>query len=187
MDFSALCTGLDASLKKSDDPSLSDTDAARLSRRLRPALMAFFMRRLRDHAEAEDLTQEVLLRISQHATTLDPERPDAYVFRVAVNLLRDRARRASVRTSYLTALTATAPDYESRDPERVLQGRDALATVVAALNSLPDRTRTIFVLFRLENMKQREIALALGLSLRTVEQHVVRAAVHLRQQLRDSE
>lgn len=178
---------MDASLKRSDDPSLNDNDAARLSRRLRPALMAFFMRRLRDHAEAEDLTQEVLLRISQHATTLDPERPDAYVFRVAVNLLRDRARRASVRTSYLTTLTATATDYEARDPERALQGRDALATVVAALNSLPDRTRTIFVLFRLENMKQREIALALGLSLRTVELHVVRAAVHLRQRFRESE
>lgn len=174
-------------LNNSDNLSSNGTDATRLSRRLRPALMAFFMRRLRDHAEAEDLTQEVLLRISQHATTLDPDRPDAYVFRVAVNLLRDRARRASVRTTYLTSLTGCEPEIEGRDPERVLQGRDALAAVVAALNGLPERTRTIFVLFRLENMKQREIAVALGLSLRTVEQHVIRAAVHLRQQLRELE
>jgi RNA polymerase sigma-70 factor (ECF subfamily) len=51
------------------------------------------------------------------------------------------------------------------------------------LRDLPERTRTIFLLFRLENMKQREIADMLGISVRTVEQHVVRASVHLRDRL----
>jgi RNA polymerase sigma-70 factor (ECF subfamily) len=57
--------------------------------------------------------------------------------------------------------------------------------VLEALRALPQRTRTIFVLFRLENMKQREIADMLGLSVRTVEQHVVRASVELRQRFGD--
>lgn len=53
-----------------------------LSRRFRPALMAFFARRLADHAEAEDLTQEVFLRLA----FLPPDRmthADAYVFQMA--------------------------------------------------------------------------------------------------------
>ena len=73
-----------------------------LSVRFRPALMAFFLRRIRNFSEAEDLTQEVLLRVAQKSETLDTGRPDAYVFQIAANLLRDRARRTNVRDAYLS-------------------------------------------------------------------------------------
>jgi len=43
---------------------------------------------------------------------------------------------------------------EDRGPERVLQGCESLAEVLASLETLGDRTRDIFILFRLENMKQ---------------------------------
>jgi RNA polymerase sigma factor (sigma-70 family) len=155
--------------------------ASAMSQRFRPALMAFFVRRIRNHAEAEDLTQEVLLRVTQRGAAIDASRPDAYVFQIAANLLRDRGRRQQVRTAYQTGLgAADAVWVEERDPDRVLQAKQSLATVLAALRQLPERTRTIFILFRLENMKQREIADMLGISVRTVEQHVVRASVHLR-------
>jgi RNA polymerase sigma factor (sigma-70 family) len=72
---------------------------------------------------------------------------------------------------------------EELDPDRVVQARHTLAVILRALNELPDRTRNIFMLFRLENMKQREIADMLGLSVRTIEQHVIRASVYLRQRL----
>jgi RNA polymerase sigma-70 factor (ECF subfamily) len=151
-----------------------------ISQRFRPALMAFFLRRIRDHSEAEDLTQEVLLRATQRSETIDPTRPDAYIFQIAANLLRDRARRNHVRTAYQAGLSQEADRIEERDPDRVLEAKQSLATVIAALRELPERTRTIFILFRLENMKQREIADMLGVSIRTVEQHVVLASVHLR-------
>ncbi|WP_419814299.1 RNA polymerase sigma factor [Glacieibacterium sp.] len=153
-----------------------------VSQRFRPALMAFFLRRIRNHSEAEDLTQEVLLRATQRSETIDPLRPDGYIFQIAANLLRDRARRYHVRAAYQAGLGVTeAGRVEERDPDRVLRGKQSLATVIAALMELPERTRTIFVLFRLENLKQREIADMLGVSVRTVEQHVVRASVHLRE------
>lgn len=146
--------------------------------------MAFFLRRIRNHSEAEDLTHDVLLKVAQHSAALDAERPDAYVFQMAANLLRDRARRQKVRNTYQLGLGAIdALRTEERDPDRVLQGRESLASVLAALKELPERTRTIFVLFRLENMKQREIADMLGVSLRTVEQHVIQASAHLRSRL----
>ena len=151
-----------------------------MSARFRPALIAFFQRRIHNAAEAEDLTQEVLLRVAQKGATIDATRPDAYVFQIAANLLRDRGRRLKVRNAYQAGLGADAPWVEERDPDRVLQAKQSLATVLEGLRQLPERTRTIFVLFRLENMKQREIADMLGLSVRTVEQHVVRASVHLR-------
>jgi RNA polymerase sigma-70 factor (ECF subfamily) len=163
------------------------TAAGAMSQRFRPALMAFFLRRIRNHSEAEDLTQEVLLRIAQRGEAIDASRPDAYVFQVAANLLRDRGRRHKVRAAYAAGLGASeGARIEERDPDRVLQAKQSLATVLSALRQLPERTRTIFILFRLEGMKQREIADLLGLSVRTVEQHVIRASVHLRERLGDA-
>lgn len=156
-----------------------------LSQRFRPALIAFFLRRIGNHSEAEDLTQEVLLRVAQHGASIDASRPDAYVFQIAANLLRDRGRRQQVRAAYQAGMGATEATWvEERDPDRVLQAKESLTAVLEALRELPERTRTVFVLFRLENMKQREIADMLGISVRTVEQHVVRASVHLRDAFR---
>jgi len=89
-----------------------------------------------------------------------------------------------VRAAYQNGYGAVDASWvEERDPDRVLQARQSLATVMAALRALPERTRTIFILFRLEGMKQREIADVLGISVRTVELHVIRASVHLRERL----
>jgi RNA polymerase sigma factor (sigma-70 family) len=156
-----------------------------LSRRYRPALMAFFLRRLRNHAEAEDLTQDVLLRVAAYGSVINAERPDPYVFQMAANLLRDRARKEVVRTRFAIGLGAEGGDAEARDPHRIMQGRQALASVLAALKELPERTRSIFILFRLEQMRQRDIADLYGVSTRAVEKHIVKASLHLRARLGD--
>jgi RNA polymerase sigma-70 factor (ECF subfamily) len=163
------------------DPEPSSVANA-ISHRFRPALMAFFLRRIGNHAEAEDLTQEVLVRATERSATIDAARPDGYIFQIAANLLRDRARRNHVRLSYWTSLTPEERELvEKRDPHRILQAKQSLTTVLTALRQLPERTVTIFILFRLENMRQREIADLLGVSIRTVEQHVARASVFLRE------
>ncbi|MGH8291137.1 MAG: RNA polymerase sigma factor [Steroidobacteraceae bacterium] len=153
-----------------------------ISRRFRPALMAFFVRRIHDHSEAEDLTQQVLMRVAERAASIDERGPDAYIFQIAANLLRDRSRRLKVRAAYQAGLgVLEASRIEELDPHRVVQGRHSLAVVLKALNELPERTRNIFILARLESITQREIADMLGLSVRTVEQHVIRATAHLRE------
>ena len=165
-------------------PPHTEAIANAMSQRFRPALLAFFLRRIRNHSEAEDLTQEVLMRIAERGSAIDATRPDAYVFQTAANLLRDRGRRMRVRAAYQQGLGANeASRVEELDPDRVLQARQSLASVVTVLREMPERTRTIFILFRLENMKQREIADMLGISVRTVEQHVIRASTCLRERL----
>src|SRR3546814_18012524 len=76
---------------------------------------------------------------------------------------------------------------EDRSPERVLLGQDALQQVLAALAELNERTRDIYILFRLENIRQREIASLYGISQSTVEKEVMRATLHLARCTRSEE
>src|SRR3546814_20095599 len=67
-------------------------DRSEMSRQWRPVLLAYFLRRVNDHAEAEDLTKEMLVRLLGMDVG-ELEQPEAYIFRIASNLLADRARR----------------------------------------------------------------------------------------------
>jgi RNA polymerase sigma factor (sigma-70 family) len=153
-----------------------------LCRRFRPALLAYFLRRVPNPAEAEDLAHDVFLRLA--GVPLEQLRcADAYIFHVAANLLRDRARRWKVRNDYATTQVAPVDAQELElhafDPERIEVARRSLAALVARLMELPERTREIFILYRIENVARRNIAQAYGLSLSTVEKEVARATAYL--------
>ena len=147
-----------------------------LMRRWEPALKAFFLRRLRNHAEAEDLTQETLIRVlEQHE-----DRGDSYVFQIAQNLLIDRQRRGAVRERYRETISAQQDRH--RDPLNahvILEGQQQLSMAIKALETLPERTRHIFILYRFEKISQGEIALAFGISVSAVKQQVAKAMAAL--------
>ena len=68
---------------------------------------------------------------------------------------------------------------EDLSPERVLLSKESLHDVLRTLSELGERTRDIFILFRLERMKQKDIATLFGIAQSTVEKHVMRAVLHL--------
>lgn len=159
---------------------------SQLAERFHAPLISFFRRRIADRSEAEDLAQEVLLRAIAASRLETVEQPDAFIFKIAINLLRDRKRRelregATVRVPIGDALAngLEAPLVEDLSPERVLLSRESLADALRSLEQLGERTHDIFVLFRLENMKQRDIAALYGIGVSTVEKHVMRAVLHL--------
>jgi RNA polymerase sigma factor (sigma-70 family) len=157
-----------------------------LAGRFHGPLLVFFARRTRDHALAQDLTQETLLRVFAAQRLTRVEHPESYVFTVAMNLLRDR-KRASLRTDppvFIPIDDAVASELEQQlmedlSPERVLLSEESLNDVLRTLSELGERTRDIFILFRLERMKQKDIAALFGIAQSTVEKHVMRAAMHL--------
>ncbi len=157
----------------------AETEFAQLSRRFRPALMSFFLRRVRSYAEAEDLTQDVFVRL----TALDPEQfrsADAYIFRIATNLVADHMRRRKVRRRYLEEqMTPEAGAIDPLDPDRVSNGRRSLAALAQRLRNLPERSRAIFVLYRIEGVNKRAIAEAFNCSVSTVEKQIAFALAQL--------
>lgn len=143
---------------------------------LRESLTGWFQRRLGDRHEAEDLVQESFLRLAQRRDTGEVAHLDGYIYRTAGSVLTDRARRRAVRhADEHVELESTQEAANNVDPLRALTSRRALAEVGAVLDALPERTRTVFVLRRLEGLRHKEIALRLGISVSSVEKHVARA------------
>jgi RNA polymerase sigma factor (sigma-70 family) len=153
---------------------------AQRSQAVRGALTRYFIRRVRDAAEADDLVQEVFLRIIKRGGTDGLDQFEAYAFETAASVLKDRRRRRTVRHSdqhvelHPDALPTTDPG-----PHDTLAGREALRATAKALGELPERTRTIFILRRLERLSYGEIAKRVGISVSAIEKHMMRATAHL--------
>jgi RNA polymerase sigma factor (sigma-70 family) len=157
----------------------ANDELATLNRAYRPVLIRYFLRRTSSHAEAEDLTQEVFIRLA-HIDMATVRTREAYIFQTAANLLRDRARREKVRADYGDEL-ARNPDLgvEHLDPHRVAEAHDMLRALYAGLAELPEKTRRIFTLYRIENVSKKTIAESFGITESAVEKQVTRAMAFL--------
>jgi len=146
-----------------------------LAQRYRYPLTAFFARRVRSSSEAEDLTQEVFLRMVRRLGAAPIENIEAFVFRTAVNLLRDRSRRGKTLASREVDFAQRHGEVDDLSPERVFDSRQSLSIVVEVLGELDERTRDAFILHRLEGMKHAQVAELLGVSVSSVEKYIVKA------------
>jgi RNA polymerase sigma-70 factor (ECF subfamily) len=162
-------------------------DRAHLAREAEPVrrwLTRYFRRRIPDESEVEDLVQDVFTRIVARDGGDRVEHLGGYIAKTASSVIADRGRRRSARRADLhVAFDSDLHGGEEFDPERVLSGREDLDAAAAALLSLPERTRTVFVLRRLEDYSYRDIAVHLGISVSAVEKHLVKALRHLSQEM----
>jgi RNA polymerase sigma factor (sigma-70 family) len=172
-------------------PRALDPDRERLLRQLseryRLPLTAYFARRVGSRSEAEDLTQEVFLRMVRRLELDNVENVEAFVFRTAVNLLRDRSRRDKSQNERRAEFANRHPDVDDLSPERVFDSRQSLTNVIAVLAGLDERTRDAFILHRLEGMKHAQIAELLGVSVSSVEKYIIKALTLLTQRSANSE
>lgn len=145
----------------------------------RPALLRFL--RARGAGEdAEDLLQDLWVKLEGGPPAVPVAEPLAYLYRAADNLMLDR-RRSAVRRSAREDAWGEAADgaepgvSDAPSAERVLSGRDELRRVQGALDALGERTASIFRRHRVEGIGQRDIAEEAGISLSAVEKHLQKA------------
>ncbi len=160
----------------------SDDNELRL-REISAGLQVFFRRKLGTGADADDMVHDTLVRLLRQPVQ-SRDLSNAFVFTVAKNLLRDRFRKLRVRTHFDREAALDVQEMLSAgsvafDAERVLIGKEGVAQLIAALRELSDRTRHIFLLYRVEGWSHREIAVHFGISASAVEKNVAKALVHL--------
>lgn len=148
---------------------------AELLIRERPALLRLAQRILGNDHGAEDVVQAVWLKLRSVGDASAIDNPRAYLFKLAANLATDWGRERTRRNQLLAEHYLWGPD-EALSAEEQAMAQDELQRVLAAAERLPEPTRTIFRLNRLQGLTQAEIARRLSVSVTTVENHV-RAAL----------
>ncbi len=140
---------------------------------LEAMLMHFLHQNWRNKADLEDFRQEIYAQLLEAAETQLPERTRPFVFATARNLLINRVRREhiipidAVADMEFFGLAADEPG-----PDRSVIARDTLRKLNLALDRLPPRAREAVVLRRIEGMSRREIAERMGITERTVADHI---------------
>jgi RNA polymerase sigma-70 factor (ECF subfamily) len=168
-------------------------------------LYAFELRITGSHTDAEELTQETLVRAWRALSAFEPERRRTlrirpWLFQIAVNLARNNARGAR-RSGVLSldalddperldsdgrgeaAATRIADEDPAVEPEASLERRQRLETLAALLLTIPHAHRLALTLRHIEGMSYPDIAVTVGLPIGTVKSHVSRGAAELRRAL----
>jgi RNA polymerase sigma-70 factor (ECF subfamily) len=153
----------------------------------RQELQVYLTRKLRDGQIAAELTQEVFLRFAEQgdAEQAAISHPRSYLYRTAHNLAVDhlrRQRRGPVGSMPDEEIVGIADDRPT--PERIAGDRSDVAAAREALLELPERTRQVFALTRIEGLTYAEAASRLQISSSSVQKHLAQAIRHVMLKLR---
>jgi RNA polymerase sigma factor (sigma-70 family) len=144
----------------------------------RADLVRYFRARLRSDAAAEDLVQDIYLKVCG-LTTGDIGNPGAYLFRIGANLMLDRIkveRRGQRREAEWRQLNTDGPGEgiaEGAPADMAVDARQRLQAVIEVVNELPPQVREAFRLHKLEGLSHAETAKIMKVSRSSVEKYLM--------------
>jgi RNA polymerase sigma-70 factor (ECF subfamily) len=166
-------------LRRGDDSALD-----RLMARWQAPLRAFLCRHTQNEFDALDLAQETFVRVYRHRDRFRPEaaRFSTWLFSIALNLARDRARSLGRRPA---AALETAPEQidPAAQPRAQAESNERAGAVRAAIAALPGDLRAAVILFEYEAKSHAEIAAIVKATPKAVETRLYRARRLLRKSL----
>ena len=137
---------------------------------------------IKDEMEAEEVVQQVFYKLWERAEKFSFQGPlGAYLYRAVHNESLNYLKHQKVKAGYRMHVVRTAKDQSDDMPDT--RNKELEHKLAMALNELPEQCRTIFQLSRFEELKYREIAEKLDISVKTVENQMCKALKILRAKL----
>lgn len=146
-------------------------------------VQTFLRHLLGDAGAAEDLTQDVFVKVyEKHATRAAEQRFHVWLFRVARNIALDHLRHRRVHTRALDVVAGIARRAPETPPDALL-GAELAAAVARGIARLPEPQRAVFLLREREELSYEEIGEVVGCAPKTVSTRLARARAKLRELL----
>lgn len=150
------------------------------------ALRQFVIKRVGCIHIASDILQKITEKLLNQSKTIQIENQRAYLYKAVSNEVIDHYRSEERRSYYESQSIQIQMEYDARSADKVLEASQELHLLQQALNELPLLTQKIFTLYRIDGVKQRDIAKQLNLNLSTIEKRLAAAIKHIRQHLKQT-
>jgi RNA polymerase sigma-70 factor (family 1) len=127
---------------------------------------------------AEDLSQEVFLKLWERREQIQEKKVKSYLYTIATNLFLNQIKHQKVVLKFQSQALSSV---SNQTPQFLMEEREFQARLEASLASLPEKNRTVFLMNRIDKLTYREIAERLEISEKAVEKRMTRALKVLRQ------
>jgi RNA polymerase sigma-70 factor (ECF subfamily) len=156
-----------------------------LFERYAPKIYSFAFSYLKNKADAEELVQDVFLKIWEKRETLDVSRNiKSFIFKIAVNTIYDFIRHKNIE-SVFKDFARENYEFHSNNTWDTVVFKEMQATLNQLVVKMPEQRKKIFQLSKIKGFTNDEIANKLGISKRTVENQLYRAVLYLKEHLKD--
>ncbi|MBF9251787.1 RNA polymerase sigma-70 factor [Pontibacter sp. 172403-2] len=146
-----------------------------LYQKFEPKLYAFALGMVRQREDAEEVVQEVFLKVWERRELLDPEQNfDGYLFSIVKNIVYNKTRRKVYELAFTQYLAATGTG-KSCSTEEAIAYQDLAKLLEEIYATLPPVRRHIFVMSRVEGKSNSEIARLLNTSNSNIQNHLNKA------------
>ena len=135
-----------------------------------------------DDEIATDIAQDTFMRVWEKQMAIDPKTVKGLLFKIAGDLFISHYRREKVAFNFFNTFQ---PSHKSSTPEDELNFQELKNAYDTALKTMPEKQRTVFLMNRIDELKYKEIADHLGLSVKAIEKRMSQALDHLKTHLKD--
>lgn len=160
----------------------------------RPELKRFLVARFRDESFAEDILQDIYLKLERADLQNPVDNLGAFLYRTANNLALDRKRQAQNQhardQNWTDTHTHSVQDtvvQDEPDMEAALDARRRLKRAMALVAQLPPQCRRVFIAHKIDGLSYRDVADTMKISKKTVEKHMSKALKYLVLHLKDQD
>jgi RNA polymerase sigma factor (sigma-70 family) len=134
-------------------------------------------------SDVEDILQETYLKLQKIPTDAVIGNPRSYLYRLADNLAKDRARSLAARERYISSDVMPDISEDRPSPEHETDYRQRLQILENAVGELPERQREVFLMHKFDGLSYGDVATQLGISKSAVEKLMMKALAHCRDRL----
>jgi RNA polymerase sigma factor (sigma-70 family) len=161
---------------------IADSSVPELYNRNKDRLMHYLRRRLRSEADVHDLAQEAFLRLIRVERRLIIRNPQAYLFRIASNLVHELYASHDIEVD--NAVDVDTVDTSASSTEDIAERAFQCREIERVVMELSPKCRAVFLMHSKLGLTQQEIAEELKLSRSMVQKYQAKALLHCRKRLR---